>query len=82
MSKSQAPNEFDGLKKKIKKTFPNEAFANLPRKHLVGNLNADVVEARRIMLERYLQEIIMNPVVRDSELARTFLELDKIGPKD
>ncbi len=66
------------MKKRIKKTFPNETFANLPRKHIMGNLNNDVIEARRIMLERYLQEIIMNPVVLESELVRAFLESDRL----
>ncbi len=69
-------SEFDTLKKKIKKAFPSEAFANLPRKHLVGNLNNDVIEARRVMLERYLQEIIMNPRVLNSDLVVSFLGLD------
>jgi hypothetical protein len=69
-------SEFDNLKKKIKKTFPSETFANLPRKHLVGNLNNDVIEARRVMLERYLQEIIMNPRVLKSDLVVAFLALD------
>ena len=82
-------SEFDTLKKKIKKAFPrfvsllvafllmcfSETFANLPRKHLVGNLNNDVIEARRIMLERYLQENIMNPRVLSSDLVLAFLGL-------
>lgn len=71
-------SEFDKLKKGIRKAFPSIEFANLPRKHIVGNLNNDVIEARRIMLERYLQEIIMNPVVLDSDLVRSFLEADKV----
>ena len=69
-------SEFDKLKKNIKKQFPSELFANLPRKHLVGNLNNDVIEARRIMLERYLQELIMNPRVLGSDLVVSFLSLD------
>ena len=69
-------SEFDKLKKNIKKQFASEVFANLPRKHLVGNLNNDVIEARRIMLERYLQEIIMNPRVLISDLVTSFLSLD------
>jgi hypothetical protein len=72
-------SEFDKLKKGIRKAFPAIDFANLPRKHIVGNLNNDVIEARRIMLERYLQEIIMNPVVLGSDLVRSFLDADKLG---
>ena len=62
----------------MKEYYPNENFAHLPRKHVVGNMKTDVIESRKIMLERFLQEIVTKQQVLDGVIARRFLDLDGI----
>jgi len=56
-------SEFDALYNKLKKTFPHLKFVSLPKKHILGNLGTDIVESRRVVLETFLEDILIKPEV-------------------
>lgn len=58
----------------LKKKFPQYKFVSLPKKHLVGNLGSDIVSSRRLMLENFLEDLLMKPDVRSSSDLIIFLQ--------
>ena len=46
----------------------------LTKKHLVGNLGSDIVSSRRLMLENFLEDLLMKPDVRCSSDLIIFLQ--------
>jgi len=67
--------EFDALHKIIKKHFPNYNFNNLPPKMVMGSLNKETVESRRIILETYISSLLEKEDVFSSIEIQEFLEL-------
>jgi hypothetical protein len=53
----------------LRKRFPEHKFIELPKKHFIGNLSTDIIQARRVMLEAFLEDILAKSDVCDcSEL--------------
>eukprot|EP01096_Ripella_sp_DP13-Kostka_P006285 TRINITY_DN2252_c0_g3_i3.p1 TRINITY_DN2252_c0_g3~~TRINITY_DN2252_c0_g3_i3.p1 ORF type:complete len:146 (+),score=26.67 TRINITY_DN2252_c0_g3_i3:215-652(+) len=50
--------EFLDFRNKLKTRFPDSNWGTLPSKRMTGSTAPDVVEARRLMLYRWLQEIL------------------------
>lgn len=46
----------------------------LPKKHLIGNLAKDIVESRRVMLETFLEDILIKPDICHSSEFVIFLQ--------
>ena len=57
----------------LKKKFPDESFIELPRKHMLYNLSSETIQARQIMLETFLEDILSKPLVRNSDEFVIFL---------
>jgi len=68
--------EFDALHKLIKKRFPNYNFNHLPPKMVMGSLNKEIVESRRIMLETYITSLLSKEDVFSSSEIKEFFELN------
>lgn len=58
---------------KLRKKYPEEEFVELPKKHMINNLKSDVVHARQVMLEAFLEDILTKPDVRESSEMVIFL---------
>eukprot|EP01103_Thecamoeba_quadrilineata_P012404 TRINITY_DN3192_c0_g1_i2.p1 TRINITY_DN3192_c0_g1~~TRINITY_DN3192_c0_g1_i2.p1 ORF type:complete len:676 (-),score=126.36 TRINITY_DN3192_c0_g1_i2:87-2114(-) len=59
--------EFDELKKKLDSKYSDAKWlGDLPSKHIIRTMNKDVIESRRIMLDGFLQEILLHPQLRES----------------
>jgi hypothetical protein len=58
----------------LKKKFPHLKFVSLPKKHLLGNMGSEIVSSRRVMLENFLEDLLMKPEVRASSELIIFLQ--------
>merc|ERR1712137_240672 len=65
--------EFDSLAKTLRKKFPDHDFVDLPKKHMINNLKSDVVQARQVMLETFLEDLLSKSQVRESSEVIIFL---------
>lgn len=65
-------SEFTALHQELKRNVDN-FDAQLPKKQLFGNMTADFVKARKAHLQRYLEKLMWNRTVMESEQFRIFL---------
>ncbi|KAM0788583.1 hypothetical protein ACM66B_001705 [Microbotryomycetes sp. NB124-2] len=71
-------SEFATLHAKLKDRFSSVRSLEFPSKRLVTSYSRDFVEARRQGLERYLQKLVLDPVICSSQELRSFLSQQNI----
>ncbi|XDV26867.1 hypothetical protein PO909_030494 [Leuciscus waleckii] len=67
--------DFSGLHDKLKEIFPAFNFV-LPPKRWFNNFNAEFLEERQLGLQDFLQHLVAQKYLRNSEAVREFLCLD------
>jgi hypothetical protein len=68
-------SEFDNLWKGLKNSYHN--LPNLPAKSFLFKMKDKDLEERREGLEDFLRKIVVRNDLMNSELVKTFLQLDK-----
>ncbi|OSX67093.1 hypothetical protein POSPLADRAFT_1030261 [Postia placenta MAD-698-R-SB12] len=66
-------NEFFNMHNKLRERYALVRNLDFPGKRLVTALSSSFVDQRRVALEKYLQNLIANPAVCESEELRGFL---------
>lgn len=66
-------SSFDSLHDRLASKFKSAKLPKLPGKRFFFNMDEDFVHERQQDLQRYLQELVMIPVVGRSELVMMFL---------
>ncbi|KAF8330752.1 PXA domain-containing protein [Cantharellus anzutake] len=70
---SRRYNEFLAMHQKLKEQYASVRNLDFPGKRIVATLSSSFLDGRRIALEKYLQDLILNPVVCESDELRVFL---------
>eukprot|EP00742_Colponemidia_sp_Colp-10_P008011 GILJ01008643.1.p1 GENE.GILJ01008643.1~~GILJ01008643.1.p1 ORF type:complete len:1062 (+),score=158.21 GILJ01008643.1:87-3272(+) len=70
-------SEFSDLDVALRKALPNVAIAPMPKKNWFHSMKTKVIESRRLNLERYLQQILLNDQVRICDVMKQFLQIDE-----
>lgn len=58
----------------MRKKYSAYNIMKLPQKHFIGNLKKDIVESRKIMLETFLEDILLKPAICKSSELFIFLQ--------
>ena len=66
-------SEFHQLNKRLRARYPSIRSLDFPRRQVVLKLQKDFLQKRRVMLERYLQELLKVPAICRSREFRAFL---------
>lgn len=66
-------SEFHQLNKRLRARYPSIRNLDFPRRQVVLKLQKDFLQKRRVMLERYLQELLKVPAICRSREFRAFL---------
>jgi len=66
-------SEFHLLNKRLRGRYPSIKNLDFPRRQVVLKLQKDFLQKRRVMLERYLQELLKVPAICRSKELRAFL---------
>lgn len=71
-------SQFHELHKRLRARFPSVRELDFPRRQALFTLQRDVVEKRRIVLERYLRSLLLVPAICRSRELRAFLSQSAI----
>jgi sorting nexin-25 len=66
-------SEFHTLNKRLKSRYPSIRALEFPRRQVVLKLQKDFLQKRRVLLERWLQELLKVPAICRSRELRAFL---------
>eukprot|EP01103_Thecamoeba_quadrilineata_P011594 TRINITY_DN2799_c0_g1_i1.p1 TRINITY_DN2799_c0_g1~~TRINITY_DN2799_c0_g1_i1.p1 ORF type:complete len:521 (+),score=94.30 TRINITY_DN2799_c0_g1_i1:37-1599(+) len=66
-------SEFLSLKKSMDEKYEYIKTGTIPSKHVIGNMNEEVIISRKIMLESFMIRLLSHPVLCLDELVITFL---------
>jgi len=66
-------SEFHQLNKRLRARYPSIKSLEFPRRQVVLKLQKDFLQKRRVMLEKYLQELLKVPAICRSRELRAFL---------
>ena len=71
-------SQFHELHKRLRARFPSVRDLDFPRRQALFTLQRDVVEKRRVVLERYLRSLLLVPAICRSRELRAFLSQSAI----
>lgn len=71
-------SQFHELHKRLRARFPSVRELDFPRRQALFTLQRDVVEKRRVVLERYLRSLLLVPAICRSRELRAFLSQSAI----
>lgn len=66
-------SEFHELNKKLRANYPIIRHLEFPRRHAVLSMQKDVLQKRKVALERWLRELLLIPAICRSRELRAFL---------
>ena len=72
-------SDFRWLNDQFKLQFPVTVIPPLPQKKMIGNLDTNFVEERRLALEQYLGNVARHPKLSTSMLTQVFLDSSQKG---
>lgn len=72
-------SDFVSFLNRVASSYPHSS--GLPKKHRFTSLKSDVIECRRIMLERFLIEMVQQPQVRELACLKEFLMMHPSGQR-
>lgn len=71
-------SQFHELHKRLRARFPSVRELDFPRRQALFTLQRDVVDKRRVVLERYLRSLLLVPAICRSRELRAFLSQSAI----
>ena len=75
-------SEFHDLNKRLKERYPEVRNLEFPRRKVVLKLQTDFLQKRRLILEKYLQSLLLLPSICRDRQFRTFLSQRPIGASE
>ncbi|KAF2460836.1 PXA domain-containing protein [Lineolata rhizophorae] len=73
-------SEFHDLNKRLRARYPQVRNLEFPRRQMVLKLQKDFLQKRRMMLEKYLRDLLQIPAICRSRELRAFLSSSAIAP--
>jgi sorting nexin-25 len=75
-------SEFHELNKKLRVKYPEIRHLEFPRRHAVMSMQKDVLQKRKVQLERWLGELLRVPAICRSRELRSFLSQQALRSTD
>lgn len=70
-------NQFHTLTDQLQAAFPSEKLPKLPPKKVMGNMDNNFIQKRRIELEKFLIDISQHVLLATSEIFRSFIDMQE-----
>eukprot|EP00826_Nyctotherus_ovalis_P013293 TRINITY_DN1356_c0_g4_i1.p1 TRINITY_DN1356_c0_g4~~TRINITY_DN1356_c0_g4_i1.p1 ORF type:complete len:398 (+),score=92.63 TRINITY_DN1356_c0_g4_i1:628-1821(+) len=68
-------SDFDALRQELVKNYPGYVIPAIPKKKITKKSETTFVQKRQDLLQRFLNELLRHPVLKNSELVHQFLTL-------